>query len=68
MKYLHVTSEAHPETRRLLARQTQAYGTAEIGEVRSVNGHLLYVRNRLPILIPEPLPRELIAADFTPGR
>ncbi len=68
MRRLHVTSEPHPDTARLLERRSGEHGLVERGDVRAVNGHVLYAHHHLPVLIPDPLPRELIAADFTPGR
>ncbi len=68
MRRLHVTSEPHPDTARLLERRASPHGTVTVGEVRAIGGHVLYAHHHLPVLVPDPLPREVIAADFTPGR
>lgn len=65
MKYLQVVSVGDAASARLLERPGTYYGAARAP--RAVGPGTLYPNNDLPVIIPEPLPRELIAAEFRPG-
>lgn len=68
MKHLRVTAQAQPQVFRLLERRGALHTSARSGQVVPVGHNVLYTHHHLPVIQPDPLPRELIAAEFTPGR
>lgn len=66
MKHLKIVSQEQPEVSRLLAREGTLFSSS--GEqVMAVGVGTLYRHNPLPVILPAPLAKDLLAAEFTPG-
>lgn len=67
MKYLRAVSQVQPEVSRLLERSGVRFSPSARTPT-AVGSGTLYPHNNLPVILPEPLAKDLIAAEFTPGR